>query len=262
MKLHWMHVHGQSSPRAIKEISVMADLCSYYSVLFVYHSLISDNWMKCANAIDEQHKFKYHIAVRSYSISPEYFVMMYRSFNEIQKNRIMFNIVAGDIHDNETSVDDILLDKGSFDTVEKRVEYTSLWIKKVLSLLNDDEIPEIVMSGISDKTLSSAAIFADYTLCMVDTYLDNSKAFSKNKNKMVCAALVIRQSYKEAEEFVNQIEQKHQKRWTIFGTEKQVIKRIKYLESIGVTDLLIRSHKDDAQVNLIHDLVKENNGVI
>jgi len=262
MRLHWMHVKGQSSLDGLTHISQIADSCNYYSVLLVYHSLADDNWIKCANIINKEHKFKYLLAIRTYSISPEYFVMMYRSFNEIQKNRIMFNIVAGDIHDSESSVNDIILGKENFDTVEKRVDYTHMWMKKVLSMLSKEEIPEIVMSGISDKTLDSAAVFADYNLCMVDTYLYNPEIFSRNKKRMVSAALVIRDSYEEAEYVVSQIDQKHQSKWTLFGTEQQVIDKIKHLESIGVTDLMIRSHINDNQDNLIHDLVRKNNGVI
>ena len=79
---------------------------------------------------------------------------------------------------------------------------------------------------------------------------------------MVSAALVIRDSNEEAERVVNEIEEKHQKRWTIFGTEEQVIKKIKDLESIGVTDLMIRTHRNDDKYHLIHDLAKKNRGMI
>lgn len=262
MKLHWMQIHGQSDLNGLTHISEVADECGYYSVLLVYHSLANDNWIKCANIINTKHRFKYHLAIRTYSISPEYFVMMYKSFNEIQKNRLMFNIVAGDIHNSESSVDDIILGKEYFDTVEKRVDYTHTWTKKVLSMLDKEDIPEIVMSGISEKTLDSAALFADYNLCMMDTYLENPKLFNRNKNRMVSAALVIRDSNEEAERVVNEIEEKHQKRWTIFGTEEQVIKKIKDLESIGVTDLMIRTHRNDDKYHLIHDLAKKNRGMI
>lgn len=262
MKFHLMQADGENSLDAIKEISTMADSCNYYSVLFVYHSLVSDSWIKCANVINKKHKFKFHIAIRSYSISPEYFVMMYKSFNQIQKNRIMFNIVAGDIHDSEESIQNLILNKENFDTVEKRVQYTNLWIKKTLFLLEGEDTPEIVMSGISDKTLDSAALFADYTLCMVDTYIDNPELFKRNKNRMVCAAIVIRETYDEAEKIVNEIKEKHQKRWTIFGTEEQVVEKINYLNGIGVTDLLIKIHHEDSQYDLVHNLIRKNKGVI
>ena len=123
-------------------------------------------------------------------------------------------------------------------------------------------MPEIVMSGMSDNTIDTASIFADYNLCMMDSYVNNPEKFKRNNNRMVCAAIIIRDTYEEAEKAVDQIKQKHQKRWTIFGTEEQVIEKIKYLESIGVTDLMIRTHRNDDQYNLIHNLVKKNQGVI
>lgn len=262
MNLHWMHIHDPSDPDGLRSISEVINSCNYYSILLVYHSLDNDNWIKCANIINKEHKFKYHIAIRTYSISPEYFVMMYKSFNEIQKNRIMFNIVAGDIQDCESSVDDIILGQENLNTVERRVDYTHLWIKKVLSMLNEEDVPEIVMSGTSEKTLDSAALFADYNLCMIDAYQLNPEIFKRNKKRIVSAAIVIRDTYEEAERVVDEIDHKHQKRWTIFGTEQQVIKKIKHLESIGATDLMIRTHRNDSQVNLIHDLVRKNDGVI
>ena len=257
-----MYAYGDSSIEGLKKTSELAHECNYYSILLVYHSTQSDFWIKCANVLDKNHKFKYHLAIRTYAISPEYFVMMYRAFNEIQKNRIMFNIVGGDIQKSESSIDNIVTDKENFDTSEKRVEYTQLWIKKVLSLLRDDEIPEIVMSGVSAQTLNSAACYADYTLCMVDNYVDNPEKFIRNKNKMVCAAVVIRETYEEAQMIVDNIDHPHQKTWTIFGTEKQVLEKIKSLENIGVTDFLIRGHGNDKKFYLVHDFVKKHNGVI
>ena len=104
-------------------------------------------------------------------------------------------------------------------------------MKKTLSILNrqKQEIPEIVMSGISDQTLNSSAKFANYNLAMMSEYIKSPKKFEKNKNRMIAAAVVIRDSYDDAERVVDQIDQKHQKKWTIFGTEEQVIEKIKYL---------------------------------
>lgn len=257
-----MYVNGPSNIDGLRKVSELANECNYYSVLLVYHSLESDFWIKCANVLDKTHKFKYMIAVRTYSISPEYFVMMYRGFNEIQKNRIMFNIVSGDIHDSETSIDDIIFNKENFYTSQKRVVYTHEWIKKISSIISKKIMPEIVMSGMSDNTLDTASIFADYNLCMMDSYVNNPEKFKRNNNRMVCAAIIIRDTYEEAEKAVDQIKQKHQKRWTIFGTEEQVLEKIKYLESIGVTDLMIRNHNEDDRYNLVHEFVAKNKGVI
>lgn len=262
MRLHWMPIWDMADIESVKKISEIADKSNYYSVLFVYHSLSNDYWIRCAKALNTNEKFKYFLAIRTYAISPEYFVMMYRSFNEIQKNRIMFNIVAGDIEPSESSIENIITEKEKLDTVEKRVDFTREWIKKVLFLLKREEVPELAMSGTSEKTLDSAAAYADYNLAMLDTYLDSPKRFQRNKNRMVCAAMTIRDTHEEAEKIANQIDHIHQKRWTIYGTESEILQKIKNLKTIGVTDLLIRTHKNDLEPDKVHEFSKKYKGVI
>lgn len=231
-------------------------------MLVVYHSEHSDFWIKIANIIDKSHHFKYMLAMRTYAISPEYFVMMYRAFNEIQLNRIMFNIVSGDIHDSESSIENLLVDQNKLDTSQKRIDYTHDWIQKVSNIIGRRQMPEIVMSGVSEKTLSNAAKMADYTLCMMDNFLDNPKKFVVTKKTMVCAAVVIADTNQQAVEIVENIDQPHQKKWTIFGTEEEVFKKITELKSLGATDLLIRRHLNDPNYELIHNFVKKYKGRI
>ena len=262
IRLHAMPVYDMDDISSVKKLSNIAHESNYHSILFVYHSLSGDYWIRCANAINLNHKFKYFFAIRTYAISPEYFVMMYRSFNEIQKNRIMFNIVSGDIHPSESSIENIIIEKQKLDTVEKRVQYTHKWIKKVFSILEQNEVPEIVMSGVSEQTLDIAATYADYSLCMLDNYVYDPKKFERNKNKMVCAALILRDTYEEAEQAADQIEYAHQKFWTIHGTEEQVVEKINNLKKIGVTDLLIRTHRHDVDAYRVHELTKKYKGII
>lgn len=264
MKLHWMQVYEDSTLSGMKKICNTINESNYYSILFVYHSTVPDFWIKCANILNTEHKFKYLLAIRTYAITPEYFVMMYRAFNEIQRNRIMFNIVAGDIHSEENCMNDLIVDKKSFDTIEKRVNYTHQWMKKVLSILEryNEDIPEIVMSGASLETLKSASMFGDYNLVMMSEYIRSPERFSHSKNRMVSVAIVIRDTYEEAERVVNEIEHPHQKSWTIFGTEEQIVEKIKELKKLGATDLMIRIHGNDNEYHRVHDFAKKYKGVI
>lgn len=244
----------------LSELSNILDDAGYYSLLLVYHSTKPDAWIKCANALNKKHKFKYMIAMRPYAISPEYFSMMCNAFNELSPNRIMFNIVAGDLHKEEKSVEHALFIGDLIETSEKRVKYTAEWIKKLKEINKIKPFPEIVMSGFSDKTLETAAEFADYNLCMIDTYKEHTDRFNKNKNRMVSAQIIIRDTYEEAKEFADKyVPEEHKRRWTIFGTESDIINEFEYLESIGVTDIMLRSHNSDLKVNLTHNFVKKYN---
>ncbi len=242
------------------KLSNKLDEAGYYSLLIVYHSTKSDAWLHCMHALNKDHKIKYMIAMRAYAISPEYFSMMCNSFNEIAPNRIMFNIVAGDLHKEESSVEDHIFINDLIDTTEKRVEYTYQWIKKLKEINKINCFPEIVMSGFSDRTLESAEKFADYNLCMIDTYKEHTERFSKNKNRMVSAQIVIRKTFKEAEDFVNiYVQGQNKKSWTIYGSENEILKEIEHLESIGVTDIMLRTNNQDDQGQLVHDFVKKYN---
>lgn len=265
MKIHLMPTHIDDSIDGLNEISLTAHNFNYNSVLLVYHSLKDDPWIKCAATLNKNHSFKYMIALRTYAISPEYFFMMYKSFESIQKNRIMFNIVSGDLHQEEESLENLLLLKKHIDTSEKRIKYTESWIKKVKELFNKENLimPEIVMSGTSDQTLKNAKIFADYNLSMISEFKDSPKRFSNNKKIMVSAAVVLRNSLAEANFFVNNnLEFPHQKKWTICGSEKEVIHEIKKLKNMGATDLMVRFHNNDNSYYAFNEIVKKHKGII
>ena len=113
-------------PENLKNIISYLDNFGYYSMLVVYHSRINDNWIKAARVVSKNQKIKFMIAMRTYAISPEYFSMMYNAFEEIVPNKLIFNIVSGDLHADENSINDVLLINHEINTVEKRVAYTKI----------------------------------------------------------------------------------------------------------------------------------------
>lgn len=257
-----MPVHEDSSVTGIKNIGIHAHESNYYSVLLTYHSRQTDLWVKSIRALDENHKFKYMIALRTYAITPEYFTMIWNSLNEFAKDRFMFNVVAGDLHKNEMTLDNLLLIKDFLDDSQKRVDYTYLWLKKVKKMLGQNNMPEVVMSGTSEKTLNYASDIADYNLCMSSEFIKNPNLFFKNKKRIVVSAVVIRDSFEEAENVVDSSQQSHEKQWTLYGTEDQVLEKIKELKDLGATDFMIRNHSQDKEQFRFHNLVKKHNGEI
>ena len=246
--------------KKLEQMSNDIDDAGYYSLLMVYHSKLPDAWIRCAHILNKKHKFKYMIAMRAYAISPEYFSMMCNSFNDLAPSRIMFNIVAGDLRKEESSVADALFIGDLIDTSEKRIEYTTEWIKKLKEINKINSFPEIVMSGFSEKTLNTAAEFADYNLCMIDTYKNNVDRFYKNKKRMVSAQIVVRNTYDEAKKFLDtNIFKENERAWTIFGAGEDIVKEFQSLESIGVTDIMLRVNNNDDKSVLVHEFVKKYN---
>jgi alkanesulfonate monooxygenase SsuD/methylene tetrahydromethanopterin reductase-like flavin-dependent oxidoreductase (luciferase family) len=233
---------NDTSIDGLKNLSEVLDGVGYYSVLMVYHSTQPDHWIKAAHILNKNHKIKYMPAIRTYAMTPEYCAMMCRAFNEIQPNRLMLNIVTGDLKKEEKSINDLIYINDLMDTPEKRLKYTSEWIKKFKSFKIDGGFPEIVMSGHSDITNNLAKEYADYHL----SWIGQQTKFISNKN-IISVPIVIRDTYEEAKQYV--IQSEFNENVTIFGTEDQVINKLNkiILDNPKITDFMLQGDAGDIE---------------
>jgi hypothetical protein len=251
-----MDINSSPDINSLKQMFEDLDKFGYYSILMVYHSLLPDYWIKCSNILDKDLKIKYMPAVRTYALSPEYFSMMYDAFEEIQEDRIVFNVLAGNILPEEKSLDNLIEISHPLDTHHDRVLYTKKWLAALKRIRSDKKFPSIVISGTSADSLESAVEYGEYSLCMMDDYLENMNKYSNVKNKMVSAIIVIRDSNEEAFNFIKGLKPYEQK-YCIAGTEDYVILFIKKLSDYGVTDIMIRPSLLDKETHRIHSMVKK-----
>lgn len=256
MKFHWMERGWDTSISHLKTISDTVDQIGYESMLMVYHSKIDDNWIKAARALDINHKFKYMPAIRTYSISPEYCAMICRAFYTISPNRLMLNIVSGDIHKEESSVDDLIWIKDQLNTPEKRLKYTEEWMSKFISLAGNT-VSEIVMAGHSNETKLMAEKYNATHLSMLNMHKQkyNDSNFLKNKKQMLSLSIIVNESLDQINDLLESNIGSDQ--WTIFGNKESVKKQIKSLTDLGVTDILVSAHPNDKNIEQIHNLIKE-----
>lgn len=245
-----MQQRGEDDPQSLKILSNVLDYAGYESVLLVYHSLLPDYMIRVANIINPEHKLKYMFAMRTYAVSPEYCAMMCEAFHTIQPNRIMLNIAAGDLKEEETTVDDVVAIGSLLTTYEGRVSYTSEWLQKFSGLKYLNNRPEIIVSGTSSKTIENSERYADCHLAMKSSYLDGFKV--KTKRKMAACKIVIRDTNEEAKEFYDREQNPMMKQSIIYGTEAEVIQKMKNLEALGITDFLISVQPDDQEVSRLH----------
>ena len=247
---------GDTSISHLKTISGIVDEFGYESILLVYHSKIEDNWIKAARVLDTNHKFKYMPAIRTYAISPEYCAMISKAFHNISPNRLMLNIVSGDLHEEETSVEDIIWFGKDLDTPEKRLKYTDDWILKFNSLAGNT-VSEIVMGGHSNETRIMAEKYNATHLAMLNmhkqSYTDPN--FIKNTKQMLSFSIIINDSESDIKNMLSR--SLGSERWTIHGNKDSVKEQIKNLKDLGATDLLVSPHPEDRNVSSIHYLIKE-----
>ena len=258
MKFHWMIRGEKSDLKFLSSFSTEINSFGYYSMLLTYHSTLPDNFIKSARALSEKEKIKYMLAIRTYAISPEFMSMICKSFNEISKDRLMLNIVSGDIHSDENPINDLVMIGDIVDTPEKRLIYTDNWMDKFLKIKNFNNKPEIVMSGHSNITRDMAIKYNATHLSMYDMYKDymNTENPIINSKQMISLCFVVRKTQEEADLFFESLD-RGKKLWTICGDKEKIKSFIYKLESEGVTDLLISGNPDDDQKILVHNLIKE-----
>jgi hypothetical protein len=80
----------------------------FSGVMFTYDSTQGDMFTQIARDIKQTEKIKYLVAIRPYTISPQYLCMINRSINKIMPGRLQINFISGYIKDHESSFGGII----------------------------------------------------------------------------------------------------------------------------------------------------------
>ena len=250
---------GLSRVEDIRSLAKDLDSAGYYSLLLTYHSNNRDFLTKSLLAAEKNIKLKFMIAVRTYAISPEYMAMICKSYNEEFPNKLILNVVSGDIHKDEESVDNIVMFGEQLATPEQRLPYTEEWINKFLKISSKWYTPEILMGGHSDKTRQICNKFNFTHISALNMYLNYLKQENRviNKKQMVWVTALVRDSDDEAKTFLQNNSMLGAEQWTILGTHEYVKSKLLELETMGVTDTIIAQLDNDNESFRIHNIVKE-----
>jgi hypothetical protein len=283
LKTHLMWRGGPLNVKELKDLSINLESCGYESVLLTFHSGSPDYLIKSAAAMVPGHKLKYMIALRPYHISAQYCAMIVAGLNQIDKNRIFFNWVAGgdeeDLESNESPHIDVYGDSKSLDTIIKRTTFLRNFIEQFRNVKiqgNLLEKTDMVFSGNSRYTLDTVKMFDGISLDLYASYKNKTHEFDGIKRKMVLVNPVIFESEEEAEAYrdllLNLKVEDDEKAFILnqcfIGTKDSVKKQLLKLENIGVTDILIDIFRSENPTQkepkekdsiLVNELVSEIN---
>jgi hypothetical protein len=107
---------------------------NFDGVMFTYDATQGDMFVRTARDIVPNRKFKYLVAVRPYTISPQYLQTINDSMNEIDMGRLQLNFIAGYIKDHESHIEGIVGDiVDSSDSISKS-NYMIKFIETVNSM--------------------------------------------------------------------------------------------------------------------------------
>lgn len=267
IKFHWMQrdlfINNRSLlPDEIKELNEVFNTVGYESVLFVYHSMLPNSFIRIAHSINPKHKFKYMVAIRPYTMSIEFLATICEAFNEISPNRLILNLVVGNLI-GEDNPKDITNDKYSVSTHEKRLQYHEEFMHDFNLKDTMSYKPEIYVSGSSGKLLDTAIKYSDGLITEIanydklKSYLDLKSEWKSVSNKVFKkiifqVPICVRDTKEEAELIVKQSGRK-----CIYGTKTEVLNQLKDMEDKGIKELMLYALDSDKEAYKIHELMKE-----
>ena len=248
---HWL-ARENYSIEELKSISSKLNEAGYESVLFTYHSQTPDTFIKIPRIIDINHKIKYMIAIRPHAISPEYLQMQCDGFNEIQKDRLIINFVAGDIMSGEDQPIPLINKKDTKTDLESRKENLVEFLEIFSKLSNNRS--QIAITGTSDILIKAAEKYAGTLISPLYAY--NNIVNSNINKKIIAVRVFIRDTQDEVDSIIkNNPEYGLNPEYS--GAEDKVIKSILKLHNKGIKDIMLAAVFGDLEKDRIHNLVKK-----
>jgi alkanesulfonate monooxygenase SsuD/methylene tetrahydromethanopterin reductase-like flavin-dependent oxidoreductase (luciferase family) len=272
MKFHWFarDVTNIRLDLLQKELSYWND-CGYRSVLEIYNSNYPDMFIKSARVLNTSEKIKINVAIRTMSISPEYCAMMSAAFNEIQKDRLILNILPGALSVSE-NYDSIIDPTNTLDSREKILDHTELF----LDILTKHPLfikhrPEIACSGAAPETVNFATKYADYLIVdyqrIMERGPDHAKIFRKAGRVIMQLDVVVTESAEERDKFLRDLwtpkdpklaASLHNKNLIVASQSELHDKLQEFKELYGVEDFMFAHHWNASEhKNNIHSFVEK-----
>lgn len=249
-------------------------------VMFVYDSVLGDVFTKIARDIRQNEKIKYLVAIRPYTISPQYLCMINKSIGSIMPNRLQINLISGYIKDHEKDFGGIL---GSVNDSSDRIERSNYLIDYV-NMLNTmpgnktkpfldfytSTTNEYVFNATAEYDNKIILPYRDYknrywTVIEGDRGEDIGSSFNINNRKIMLAITpIIRKTQQEldkSEEYAKRpVWKNNEKQGRVtdieYFTYEEFHSFIQELKAQGINEILMNGHKQEERKILI-SFIKE-----
>lgn len=248
-------------------------------ILFTYNPYEGDFFVRVANTINKNQKIKYMIAIRPHTMSAQYLCMINKAMNEIQKDRLQINLIAGHIKPNEIDFNGIIGEITDYSSVKDRTNYLIKYIEELSKMENNKkiEIPDYYISCTNIFTYEKATelnqkIILPYAIYKNGYFLDTdiprqtkpgAKLNISDQKIMLAVFPVIRETQKEIDDQFpknklihtydsgSYIDRERITRDTEYFTYDEFSKFIKKLESENISEVLLSARPSEESPNMI-----------
>lgn len=155
MNIYWF---GRHTDKDLGYVSDLLEDSGFYGWLLPYAVGVPDPFTRVARSLKTEQKLKYLVAVRPYTVSPQYLLAISKSLDLIQEDRVRINFVPG-LTDGEEAFGGILSDVNDASSFEDRKKYFCSYIEQFKNL--KVKKPYTYVSGISDSICPDMSKFGD-----------------------------------------------------------------------------------------------------
>jgi hypothetical protein len=268
---------------------------SHFSgVMFTHDIPEGDMFVKAAIDIKQGEQIKYLVAIRPYTISPQYLSMINRSMDKIDKGRLQINLISGYIKDHESGVGGIVGDVNDDSSSVDRSNYMIEFLKQLNEMDQDKESPgywrdpnhknklDVYVSTTNEYVFKAAKKYGHKIILPYHIYVRGGWSdVLKNPNKLIPLELdgveimlaitpIIRKTEEELDLLTNYAIRPVWQKGEIpkvvldaaYFTHEQFDDFVKTLEKRGINHLLINAvpwQEVDVIVPFIKDYVESRN---
>ena len=157
--MNFYYFGGHFTDNYSLEKASILDKHHFYGVMFTYDATQGDMFVRTARDIKLDEKIKYLVAIRPYTISPQYLYTIYDSINEIMEDRVQINFIAGYIKDSEADVGGIVTEINDKSSTIERSKYLIDFIKtlnKMSKNRKNKKLLDFYVSATNNYILSAA----------------------------------------------------------------------------------------------------------
>jgi hypothetical protein len=131
---------SMGGPKNIESPSNL-DKHNFSGVMFTHDIPEGDMFVKIAKDISPNEKIKYLVAIRPYTISPQYLSMIDRSMSKIGMDRLQINLISGYIKDHEDGIGGIVGNINDRSSSVDKSNYMIDFLKSLNEMYPDKEPP-------------------------------------------------------------------------------------------------------------------------
>jgi len=243
-------------------ISKELDDAGFYAMLVPYSVSQKNLFIDVARAMDTSQQLKYIVGVRPHTISPQYLAMMIKSLNDIQKDRVWINFVAGFIREDELALGGSMFPEEFERSFKDRKEYMAKYLPIFNSFCKTMTIKtKICITGMTEEVFSLVEDHADYNIVAFEPYkrLNGFRDIAKPRIMSICPVIEDDAEYLSYLKGLTNIPQD-----IIFTTKEELTSTINTLKESGINDIILFTHgkkrsDHDHEKYKIIDFVKEYN---